>query len=206
MKASANARANAESWCSAKHRRGRWRSTIIASTTSVTAFIKSGWRDFSESMASQGTASTTGVMIPSKWAGLFNFFKSIGLEIGQNFIKITNFVSDNIIAKKVQTDELCLEDVCVNKTQLAALLAGGSASSPSSTSTPVVIPPTPTSTDPIIETPQEPVATSTEPIITEGEIEGVTSPDVGEVEGEAPDEVLQPEPTPEPVPEPVATN
>ncbi len=101
-------------------------STLITSTTNSTssssekfviANVKSGWRE-----PMTDTASSTDGLIPKRFASLFDFFKKIGLEIGQNFIKIANLVTDSLVATRVETKELCIDGVCVNKDQLQALI------------------------------------------------------------------------------------
>jgi hypothetical protein len=119
-------------------------SSTASTAMTVYAFIKNGWRD-PDTKAELGTGQ-----VPSRWLGLFDFFKTIGFEVGQNFVKITNLITDKLTAEKIETKQLCIEDVCVNKDQLQALLI-------SANQTPVIVPPTATSTDP--------VATSTDPII-----------------------------------------
>jgi hypothetical protein len=88
-------------------------------------------------------ASSTDNIIPKRFASLFDFFKKIGLEVGQNFIKIANLVSEKIVANRVETKELCIDEVCVNKDQLQALIlqsnvqvnSGNAGSLPNATST-----------------------------------------------------------------------
>jgi len=173
-------------------------STFASSTSysnqTVTAFIKNGWRDMG---AGSLVTNESGVEIPGVFSSLFKFFKTIGLEVGQNFVKITNLVTEKIMAQKVETKELCIEDICVNKTQLQALIlnAGITASGPSissgSTTSPTL--PTATSTTPIASTTPEviPTATTTPEIIPTPEPTATTTPEI----------VPPTEPTP-PAPEP----
>ncbi len=76
----------------------------------VTAFIKSGWRE------APGTQNS-GLL-----AGFVEYLKSVGFEVGQNFIKITNLITDKLVAKRVETEEVCIKDICVNRDQLEALV------------------------------------------------------------------------------------
>ena len=143
---------------------------VMDSVETVSVYIKSGWREaYTEATASEG------LLVPSRWASLFNFFKTIGFEVGQNFVKITNLITEKITANRVETKELCIEDVCVNKDQLASLLSSGGivATSTQEITPPPVTPPVEeggeeaTTTPPIIE---EPVATSTTEIVIEDEV------------------------------------
>jgi hypothetical protein len=94
--------------------------TTTSTTTQkfVIANVKSGWREPTSTLA----ASSTDNIIPKRFASLFDFFKKIGLEVGQNFIKIANLVTEKIVANRVETKELCIDEVCVNKDQLQALI------------------------------------------------------------------------------------
>lgn len=176
-------------------------SIINASSTEtfVMVLIKSGWREVN---AGSLVTNENGVEIPGIWSSLFNFFKKLGLEIGSNFIKIANLVTDKITSQKVETKELCIDDVCVNKDQLAALLAN--AGIISSTTPPVTDDETSTTTSPIIDD----TATTT-PLVIEEEPTASTTPPVVETPTEPtpepepePEPVVEPTPTPEPTEEP----
>jgi hypothetical protein len=99
--------------------------TVISNVTTINSkndtyegvyvYVKSGWRDAPESNLAQGE-------IPSKWKLLFDFLKSIGFEIGNGFVKMANLIVKGIVADKVETKELCIEDLCIDKESLQALL------------------------------------------------------------------------------------
>ena len=82
----------------------------------VKVFIKNGWRDVE--------VNTQDGVMSSVVKKVIDQFKSLGLEIGKNFVKIANLIVQKITADRVETKELCIEDICVSKEQLKAMLIG----------------------------------------------------------------------------------
>ncbi len=119
------------------------------SEKTATVFIKNGWRDIAGTKSLASSDGSSEALIPTKWFGLFEFFKQIGFEIGNGVIKIANLVTDTVLANKVQTKQLCIDDVCVNKAQLQAMLmssnTSGTQNSGSGGTTGTTTPPTDTS-------------------------------------------------------------
>ncbi len=116
---------------------------------------------------------------------------SVGSLVKQFLAEATNGITQ-IFAKKVITEELCLEDVCVNKDQLRALLNGLTTSSSVVETTPEPAP-TPEPTTPVESAPEptpEPAPTPDSTIPVESAPEPIPEPTQEPV----------PEVTPEPVP------
>ncbi|MEX1064304.1 MAG: tail fiber domain-containing protein, partial [Candidatus Paceibacterota bacterium] len=101
------------------------------------------------------------------------FIQSLEIVFEKGLVKVKE-----VMAGKVQTDQLCVEDVCINRNQLKSLLENGGYNTtveetPSPTPTPIIVEEIPTP--------------------------GPASSSIGE------EDTLDPEPTPEPTPTPSIT-
>ncbi|MDP3763156.1 MAG: hypothetical protein Q8Q92_00650 [bacterium] len=190
--------------------RGYW-SPTLASIASTTA-----------NLIASSTASSSEPLIPE---GLFDFIIEKLAEWGITITQVFTRINDLFAGTLHIENQLCVDDICVSKDQLKALLIqiGGTSSTtiPTSITLPEPAPdPVPTSTEPIII---EPTSTTT-PEVTDPE---PTPPVPSEVEGEpllepapelepepdtpdapaepevgTPTESVEVEPTPEPLPDP----
>jgi hypothetical protein len=180
-------------------------------THTVTAFVRGGWRDVEVS-------DINGNLVSRATLKMLSYLKSIGLEISSNFVKVVELVADKMVAKRVETEKLCLDDVCITKAELQAMLINAGQSitqeidnSGGTTNTGTTTPPTTdtsTSTPPTTGTSTPPTtdqtSTSTSPTTTDTEpTPAEETPVVEEEPAPAPEPT--PEPAPEPTPEPTPT-
>ncbi len=94
----------------------------ITTTSEITiVLVEKGWRDVGGVEIADLNGGES-LEVPTVFAGLFNFLKKIGLEIGNNFVKLVNLVVEKITAQRVETEVLCLDDVCITKTELQQIL------------------------------------------------------------------------------------
>ncbi|MEK7184586.1 MAG: hypothetical protein AAB683_00415, partial [Patescibacteria group bacterium] len=134
-----------------------------------------------------------------------SFFASIKEWVGDKITVVTGYFKE-IFADKVNTKELCIDEVCINKSQLQALLSASSTPTVTATPTPspteIIIIPTITPTPSYTSTPtpiETAVATST-PVIIET-IDDINSTTTVEVIVNTPTEdVIVPSETPTPIP------
>jgi hypothetical protein len=85
------------------------------------------------------------------------FFENLGVKITQGIVELKNLVADVIFAKEIHTEKLCVDDVCVDKEQLKALLlqAGGK-SNPEGQANGAGVQPVTGNAEPVVEPEPEP--------------------------------------------------
>lgn len=162
--------------------------TSTESVGTVMVFIKNQYYDGGDEYIQSATSTTLADgTIADRFTHLFR----------RAFEKITNIFLDmtlwirNLKTDKVQTKELCIDDVCVTKEQLQQMLLNSTQNNSNNN----IGQPNPTSTDPIIE----PTPTSTEPIVDNTDV-NVDNDVTSSSTEQTTESIPEPEPTSEVIP------